>query len=892
MEHPPRKISIIFHTRTVKSNGLVAWSPKRMELFTTPHQAIYAQDWLEQLAIHEFRHVVQMDKIQQELPAILPIIFGEQAAAAVVGAYLPFWFIEGDAVVTETAFSNSGRGRLASFLMENKAQVIEKGLYSFNKASLGSFADFVPNRYKFGYWMVGGIRQQYGTEIWAQVMDEVAERPFSINPVNRVLKSKTGFKQRQLYEHLFENYQKKWRAELDSLSLTSVKNITTRQKNFTNYTQPFALNDSTWIALKESRTDLTRIVKITGNTEAVIATPGSIFQESFSGEKNMLIWSERRPDVRWTHADRSVVVVYNMATKAKQEFRFDDKVFAPVISPKQVRFAAVEVDQTNHYFLSVFDMASGKRLQQFSLPQNEFVLTPCWDDTGTNIFYVSLSSSGKALSSIRLTDGQSTKLADDSFHEIRNPHFSNGVVYFTGSFTGIDNIYALHLQDHRIEQLSSVPFGADYPTVVNGDLLFSNYTSDGYQLSLLSQSDMLNKPFNKIYLKKYELAELLAKQEGQVLNFKEVNKNNYSTKAYHKLEHVFNFHSWAPAYIDVNNYDLQPGVSLFSQNKLGTAETHLGYKYDLEEEAGKYIAGFKYSGFFPVLDTEVTYGKRNSKYWLITNTEDQDGNVVAIDTTLQQFSWNEFSFDGSVYVPLQFSQGKFSQYIYPQIEYSYEKLSHTSSTPHQFYSGYYHSLTYLLYLQNVMAQSELDIMPRWAQTLKLTFRDGLKSGSDIGTLSAFESNLYFPGFAKNHSFKFYNGYQSRKSGSSFAFANIIRFPRGYHSFQNNEMYTFAADYAMPLCYPDFSLGRFIYLKRVRASVFFDYSHATGNIYSADNEIAGTFSSNMKSVGVELIGDGHFLRLITPVTVGARGAYLPDTQSFYFQMLFSVNFDSL
>ena len=57
----PRKISVILHTRTVNSNGLVAWAPKRIELFTTPNQQIYAQDWLEQLSLHEFRHLVQLE---------------------------------------------------------------------------------------------------------------------------------------------------------------------------------------------------------------------------------------------------------------------------------------------------------------------------------------------------------------------------------------------------------------------------------------------------------------------------------------------------------------------------------------------------------------------------------------------------------------------------------------------------------------------------------------------------------------------------------------------------------------------------------------------------------------------------------------------------------------
>ena len=33
LDHPPRKISVIIHTHTTNSNGLVAWSPKRMESY-------------------------------------------------------------------------------------------------------------------------------------------------------------------------------------------------------------------------------------------------------------------------------------------------------------------------------------------------------------------------------------------------------------------------------------------------------------------------------------------------------------------------------------------------------------------------------------------------------------------------------------------------------------------------------------------------------------------------------------------------------------------------------------------------------------------------------------------------------------------------------------------
>lgn len=889
--HAPRKISVILHTHTVKSNGLVAWSPKRVELFTTPHQEIYAQDWIEQLAIHEFRHVVQMDKIQQELPRILPILFGEQAAAVTVGAYLPFWFIEGDAVVTETALSHAGRGRLPSFLMENKAQAVEKGLYSFNKASLGSYRDFVPNRYKFGYWMVGGARRNYGSNIWSKVLDEIAQNPLSISPVNRVLKRETGLRQKELYEKLFAEYRQQWTDEVSQLDLTPISTLTQRPKFQTNYTQSHALNDSTVVVLKQSRSDLSRIVKITPTGEETVFTPGNIFQESFSGEKNMLIWSERRPDLRWTHADRSVIVVYNLANRAKQEFRYENKLFSPTISPKQLRFAAVEVDKTNRYFLSVFDLTSGQRLQQLAFPGNPFLLTPSWDDKEETLYFVALSSKGKALASVNLSDEKLNTLIEPGFHEIRNPEFADGVVYFTGSFTGIDNIYAYHLAGGNTEQLSSVSFGADYPAIFNGKILLSNYTSDGYQLASLDRSETIRTSLEEISHKQYELAEVLARQEGQVVAFEDP-KPEIESKPYRKLAHIFNFHSWAPVYVDVDDSDIQPGVSLFSQNKLGTAETRVGYEYNWEEESGKYILAFNYSGLFPVFDAEFNYGTRNSDFNVIrqVSVPTQTGFATVNDTVRQNIEWNEFSFEGGISLPLVFSQGKYTQLVRPELEYSYQNVSHTSSTPQEFYQGYYHALTYRLFIQNSLGRSELDLQSRWAQAIELIYRDGLTGGSDIGRIAAAQGYLFFPGLFNNHGIKIFNGYQNKKSGSSFG--NAVRVPRGYHSFQNNELYALGADYVMPLLYPDFSLGRLIYLKRIRSSFFYDYGQANGNVYSSDGEIAGKFTAKMQSLGVELMADGHFLRLVTPVSLGLRGAYIPDTQNFHLQVLFSVSFDSL
>ena len=43
------------------SNGNVALAPRKSELYTMPSQDP-TDDWLEHLCVHEFRHVVQLDK--------------------------------------------------------------------------------------------------------------------------------------------------------------------------------------------------------------------------------------------------------------------------------------------------------------------------------------------------------------------------------------------------------------------------------------------------------------------------------------------------------------------------------------------------------------------------------------------------------------------------------------------------------------------------------------------------------------------------------------------------------------------------------------------------------------------------------------------------------------
>ena len=125
LNHKPKKVTVVLHTETVKSNAFMGWCPSRIEMYVTPHQNIYSQDWLEQLSIHEFRHVVQVSKLEEEMPRLLKYIFGEHAAALLAGFCCHFGLLK-DAVAAETGLSNSGRGRYPDFIRELKSNLSKR----------------------------------------------------------------------------------------------------------------------------------------------------------------------------------------------------------------------------------------------------------------------------------------------------------------------------------------------------------------------------------------------------------------------------------------------------------------------------------------------------------------------------------------------------------------------------------------------------------------------------------------------------------------------------------------------------------------------------------------------------------------------------------------------
>jgi hypothetical protein len=242
---------VIIHNQTTVPSSVTYIAPRRMEFFTTPPQDIYPQDWVDQLIIHEFRHAVQYSAINCGFTKALYYILGEQGVFGIFGLFLPLWFIEGDATVTETALHNTGRGRTPSFGMRLRAQFVQKGIYSYEKANYGSFLDFVPGKYELGYQLVGLSRVNFGPSIWSNVLSNVGRRPYTLVPFSSALKRQTGFNKYHLYDTLTQQMKKNWLEE-DKLTQENKYQVLTNSAEdlYTNFNLPVIFRDSMIIVVK------------------------------------------------------------------------------------------------------------------------------------------------------------------------------------------------------------------------------------------------------------------------------------------------------------------------------------------------------------------------------------------------------------------------------------------------------------------------------------------------------------------------------------------------------------------------------------------------------------------------------------------------------------------
>ncbi len=886
---------VILHTQSVISNGLTTWAPKRIELYTCPPQQTYAEEWMEQLAIHEYRHAVQISKINQGFSKALYFIFGEQVTGGILGLFVPSWFLEGDATVTETALSKTGRGRSAIFESTLRAQIVEKGLYSYDKATMGSYKTFTPDAYSLGYYLVGQARARYGPELWNTALDRVARYPFMVVPFNSGIRKVTGMWKTKLYKQTLTELDSAWQKQLRATHHTEMRYITKRNsKNYVVYNHPIFINDSTILADKSSMDDVDRFVLIDRKTgsERILLTPGYHISGTTSSGGDYLVWSELESDVRWSNRNYAEIRMYNFKTRKQEELTSETRYFAPMICADGSRITAITISEENQCSIDILEVPTGRLIRRYPIPGYGQAITPNWSPDATRIIFTLLTEKGETVATLDTATGKIRILLPATFNEFSSPaFFYKQYIIYSVDHSGAENLYAMDTLSNAIFKITSGRF-ATYDPDFSPDKKFmicTDYTSDGSMVAEISMEPSAWIPLSSVYNHAYKLYDKLAAQETANIqdsitgrNIYKMNTTDhydlahdtisgtlYPTKKYSKLLNLFNPHSWAPLSFDINNLTINPGVMVQSQNALSTMFAGAGWEYDLVEQTGKFYTTLSYQGWYPTITLRFDIGNRAAYAQYHASTE------------TYRFTWQETNFKAYIGIPWNFSHGRYSRYLQPSIGTTLTGIQHNASTPHKFTSGWIQTMDYRLTAAQYLHSDPKDLYPRLGQAIDVLYRHTPFGGNDMGSIVGVQANLYFPGIFRHHGIWIYSGYQQRQETDfkSYSFSNIISYPRGYVGTYDDNLLTFSINYKLPLFYPDFSFGSVIYLKRLKLNLYYDWANGKNPGYI----------NEYQSTGGELTADFHFLRFIFPIEMGVRSIYYPGTGGWGFEFLYSISY---
>lgn len=871
------RIPVVIHNYSTYSNAYVAWAPKRIEIYPAAEQNALPGDQFRLLSLHELTHVYQMKSLETGFTKGLSVLLGEQVTGA-VSALLPLWYLEGGAVMAESALTYSGRGRSAWFQKQFRAIALERPeSYGYDKVLNGSYRDFVPDHYESGYQMVTWAMTRYDTAIWNKVLKFTGKYPFTVNPVNLELRRYDGLTKKKLYYESFNGLKARWQDDLqDSRSYEHLN--PPKNERYVSYHSPLLAGDDQILAIKTSLSSSPAIVSFNPATgrEKVLFKPGNVFPYLVSYGGGNVVWVEKRPDPRWENRDFSVIRVLDTAQGRARRISYRSRYLAASVSRDGRFIAAVENTPDNRNNLVVIETATGKVIKSVATPSNLYIQKPAWSDDGSKITVLYLADNGEGIMVYSPADNTWDTLVEAGWNDLQSAFLRNDSLFYVSSRSGTENLY-LQAPSGTLQQVTRSRFGAVNPDFSGSRIVFSDYSSGGNSIGItsLDQSSAVIAPpdTGSFIINRLDLKGKIDPEEPEQLQ----------PVRYRKIANLFRFHSWMPFYADLeaiqsDPLSIRPGVTLMSQNILSTLVATLGYEYSasLKHELHSRVT---WQGQYPVVSATLDYGYLRNTY----------GQQVPPG----------LRFNTEISIPFRFSTGYFSQYLRPSIEAEY--TNYLRPTGQNRYDYEQTSFTGRLYFSNYARIAHRDIYPRFAQTFDLNYMFTPFDSEITGYTAYIKTAFFLPGLFRDH------GIRVRLEGeiqdpAMYVYPNRISFPRGFDDIASpggfgniisNKLWLATADYVFPVAYPDLNLASLLYLKRIRAGLFYDFARGRGNRYLTvtENGSGQTFSEgpeNFYSYGLELLTDFHLLRIPFEISGGVRAAWMYPEDPPNISLVFNID----
>lgn len=945
----PVKMPVILYNGTANSNGMVVWTPKRMELYTLPMRYSYPIRWEEQLAVHEGRHVGQMTHFTKGIYKFASVLLGEQAPSIGVGLYGPRWLLEGDAVIAETELTNSGRGRNAEFMEYYRAAFLEGDIRNWDRWRRGSYKKYSPGIYPVGYLVNSTARYRTGNYEYAgDVLENSVKRFYDFKLYTKV----AGTSPKKMFRDGQQMMTGIWKEELAHRgAITEPQQILEKRgRGYAEYRSPVVIGKDSLLYIKYSLNKGTQLVLVQEGKEQVLRGMASSVEEMrHSGGK--LYFTENVSSSRWSNAVYgrlySLDLKKLLGASTSREGAFGEPGDLPESVSGIVKLSGREYYKSpdvkgdtllvEEYFpqggsaVVLMDAGNGEVLERIPAPFGGEISEAVF--AGNDIYTLAITDLGLGLFKWNGSGEWERVIAEQAagIENLRGGVLESGepVLYFVSDIDGVRNVYMLDLAGGELCRLTNSLYGASEAYLNGGELYYSSLETGGkFPVKVaVGEAQECGSEYDPVFadgqlwgMYRYKVAEELSRQARTALREKGVlasdqvigERNGISivgykvsekefgdsveVRNYSKIGHLFKVHSWAPVYYNVDrimesDYDnlyhvVSAGATVYSQNTLGTAVSMLGYSYHDGLHGGH--LKFKYTGWLPVL--QVSADVNGDERYNTSIVRDS----VGVKSVATLASGPLVELGGLAYLPFTFNSHGWQRGLTPQIRWDFNNNGYYDSGKKGFI--YMNAVTPALQFYVMRDRAYAGIYPRWGIGGIAKLRYAINGGENFGSAASFYMYGYLPGIGATHGIKIAAGVQKQNvEGKNYFLGNMVSMPRGYkESIYGEQYYLGTFEYAFPVYLGDISIWRLAYLKRLQVIPFADYAISRTRVMtSASSPATRMRNTALYSCGADMLVSLAPFILGFECSVGVRYSYNGNNGSHpgtgnAFQMLFSFS----
>ena len=833
------KINIVLQNQSTVANGYVGLGPYRSEFFLTPsfnNFDLGSIAWSDALALHEYRHVQQYSNFRTGISKAMYYLFGEEGLAVAINAAIPDWFYEGDAVYNETVHTEQGRGRIPFFTNQYKSLWLDRKNYSWMKLRNGSLKDFVPNHYPLGYLLVNYGYEKYGSDFWKKVTQDAAAYKGLFYPFQKAIEQHAGVDYKTFRKQAFDHYKLTGDIQISQGAGAGEQRITNPTLSYvTNYVFPYQIDNGSLLYLKSSYRKRPAFVLKDNSGEHVLRIKDISLDEQYSYRNGKIVYAAYKPDIRWGWKNYGEIRVVDIKSGQQKKITSKTKYFTPDISNDGTKIVAVNYETNGKCELHLLDAGSGNLLKRIESSEINVFTDPKFIDDSSLVACARFNDGQMSLVRAGVS-GSITRLTPPSYHVIGFPNVQNDKVYFTASFNGNDELFALHLDGNKVFQVTNSGLGNYFVNAKANKLIYSNFTADGYQLNEVSLDKVDVKEIDQSLFQSPANKFVVAKEnEFKSLLLTDLPERKFPANKYKRGTRLLNFHSWRPYYEDpIFTY------TLYGQNILNTLQTELYYLYNQDEKTNAVGFSTTYGAWFPYLSagTEYTFKRTDTLNGLTRQ-------------------WNQMDNRIGLNVPLNFSGGRFFRFLNFGSSYVFRFESNTGSTKDLFAENNFSYLSHFINYSQQVQTARQHIFPRLGYNFSLQYRHAISKYDSYQFFSS--ANIYLPGFISNHSVVLNGAFQQRDT-FRLLFSNRFPYSRGYNETYLSRMWKLGANYHFPIWIPDWGFANILYIQRIRGNAFYDLTR----VYSRNKQV----TADQRSAGGEIYFDTNWWNQY-PLTFGFR-----------------------